>query len=77
MSSILRGASPPSCSSPGPLVYTTRYSFDRGNILETVYTVEYRHQCWSIAAAIRDRAGNVSFSFSFNLAGLTTSSTKQ
>jgi LPS-assembly protein len=56
---------------PWTLGYTTRYSFDKGNNLESVYTVEYRHQCWSITLAYHDRSGNPSFSFNFNLAGLT------
>ena len=61
---------------PWTFSYTTRYSFDRGGFLETVYSVEYRHQCWSMLAAFHDRAGNPSFSVNFNLAGLTTGSTR-
>ena len=56
---------------PWTLGYTTRYSFDKGNNLESVYSVEYRHQCWSIKLAAHDRSGNTSFSFNFTLAGLT------
>ncbi len=60
---------------PWTFGYMTRYSFDKGGFLETVYSTEYRHQCWSIIAAFHDRAGNPSFTFSFNLMGLSTSST--
>lgn len=55
------------------LGYTARYSFDRGDFLEAVYSGEYRHQCWSVNFAYRDRPGNQSFTVNFNLAGLTGS----
>lgn len=61
---------------PWTFGYTTRYSFDRPGFLESVYTVEYRHQCWSVIVAVQDRNGSITPSFSLNLAGLTTSSTK-
>ncbi|OGU00032.1 MAG: hypothetical protein A2079_07520 [Geobacteraceae bacterium GWC2_48_7] len=51
--------------------YTARYSFDRNEFLETVYSTEYRHQCWSVSLAFRDRPGNQSYLVNFNLAGLT------
>jgi LPS-assembly protein len=35
--------------------YATRYSFDRHNFLESVYSAEYRHQCWSILITYLDR----------------------
>jgi LPS-assembly protein len=50
--------------------YTARYSFDKGDFLESVYTAEYRHKCWSINAAVHLRNGNPSYSVNFNLAGL-------
>ena len=56
---------------PMTLSYTARYSFDRGNFLESVYSAEYRHKCWSISMALHDRPGNQSFTVNFNLAGLT------
>ena len=56
---------------PWVLGYTARYSFDRSDFLEAVYSVEYRHQCWSLILAYHDRSGNPSFSFNFTLAGLT------
>ncbi|WP_168205923.1 LPS-assembly protein LptD [Geobacter sp. FeAm09] len=59
---------------PWTLGYTTRYSFDRGNFLESVYSVEYRQKCWSVSLSIGDRpGGNFSFHFGFNLEGLMTS----
>jgi LPS-assembly protein len=56
---------------PLNLSYTARYSFDRGDFLESVYAAEYRHQCWSIITALHQRPGNFSFTVNFNLAGLT------
>ncbi|HIJ95581.1 MAG TPA: LPS-assembly protein LptD [Desulfuromonadales bacterium] len=56
---------------PLNLSYTARYSFDRGDFLESVYAAEYRHQCWSVTTALHQRPGNFSFTVSFNLAGLT------
>ncbi|OGT99196.1 MAG: hypothetical protein A2X80_05270 [Geobacteraceae bacterium GWB2_52_12] len=58
------------------LSYTARYSFDRRNFLESVYSGEYRHQCWSVNFAYRERPGNSSFTVNFNLAGLTGNSFK-
>lgn len=52
--------------------YTTRYSFDRQNFLESVYSAEYRHQCWSIILSYSDRRvtnPGQSVMFSFNLMG--------
>lgn len=57
---------------PWTFSYTTRYSFDRNNFLESVYSAEYRHQCWSIMAAYSDRRvtnPSQSIIFSFNLMG--------
>jgi len=56
---------------PWTLEYSTRYSFDRPGFLESVYSAEYRHQCWSVKFTFRDRRGNPSFTVNFNLAGLT------
>ena len=55
---------------PMTLSYATRYSFDRGDFLESVYSAEYRHKCWSMILAIHDRPGNQSVTVNFNLAGL-------
>jgi len=52
------------------LSYTARYSFDRGDFLESLYAAEYRHQCWSVNLAIHQRPGNQSYTVNFNLAGL-------
>lgn len=56
---------------PFYLAYTARYSFDRDDFLESVYSAEYRQKCWSVNTALRQRPGdNFSFSVNFNLAGL-------
>ena len=57
---------------PLNLSYTARYSFDKGDFLESVYGTEYRHKCWSVIIAIHQRPGNQSYTVNFNLAGLTT-----
>jgi LPS-assembly protein len=57
---------------PWTFSYTTRYSFDGHNFLSSLYSVEYRHQCWSIMVSYLDRrVTNPSqvFSVSFNLMG--------
>ncbi|HEY5973656.1 MAG TPA: LPS assembly protein LptD, partial [Geobacteraceae bacterium] len=50
--------------------YAGRYSFDRGAFLESFYSVEYRHQCWSLNFSYRDRPGNQEFAVNFTLAGI-------
>lgn len=55
---------------PVYLSYLARYSFDRGDFLESVYSAEYRHKCWSVNAALRQRPGSYSYTMNFNLAGL-------
>jgi LPS-assembly protein len=57
---------------PWTLSYATRYSFDRNNFLESVYSAEYRHQCWSILVSYLDRrvtSPSQTIMFSFNLLG--------
>lgn len=57
---------------PWTFSYASRYSFDRQNFLESVYSAEYRHQCWSIIFSYLDRRAtnpSQSFNFSFNLLG--------
>lgn len=56
---------------PWTFGYSTRYSFDKSGFLESVYSAEYRHQCWSLTMAVHHRSGNPSFSINFNLAGLS------
>jgi LPS-assembly protein len=56
---------------PWTFGYSTRYSFDKSGFLESVYSAEYRHQCWSVTMAVHQRSGNPSFSINFNLAGLS------
>ncbi|MFZ3208721.1 MAG: LPS assembly protein LptD [Geobacteraceae bacterium] len=55
-----------------PLVmnYIARYSFDKGDFLESYYSLEYRHQCWSIVLSYRDRSDNREFLINFMLSGL-------
>ena len=55
---------------PLNLSYSARYSFDRRDFLESVYTAEYRHKCWSVNFAVHQRPGNQSYTINFNLAGL-------
>jgi LPS-assembly protein len=55
---------------PFNLSYTARYSFDRGDFLESVYGVEYRQKCWSVNLALHQRPGNQSYTVNFNLAGI-------
>jgi LPS-assembly protein len=55
---------------PLHLSYTARYSFDRGDFLESLYAAEYRHKCWSVNLAVHQRPGNQSYTVNFNLAGL-------
>ncbi|MEI7816976.1 MAG: LPS assembly protein LptD [Desulfuromonadales bacterium] len=55
---------------PLNLSYTARYSFDRSDFLESVYSAEYRHKCWSVNLAVHQRPGNQSYTVNFNLAGL-------
>jgi LPS-assembly protein len=55
---------------PFNLGYTARYSFDRSDFLESVYSAEYRHKCWSVNLAMHQRPGNQSYMVNFNLAAL-------
>lgn len=59
---------------PWTFGFTTRYSFDRSAFLESIYSAEYRHQCWSVILALHDRLGSHSFTVNFNLSGLTDNS---
>jgi LPS-assembly protein len=54
---------------PFMFTYSGRYSFDRQDFLEETYTLEYRHQCWSITFSYRDRHNDQGFFVNFNLAG--------
>jgi LPS-assembly protein len=59
-----------------------RYSFDKPGFLETLYSFEYRHQCWSFNLTYRERltnngrtlnneqSTNKELTFNFTLAGL-------
>lgn len=59
-----------SLTDPFHLGATSRYSFEKKGVLENLFTVEYRHQCWSIIVGYQERPDNRTWSFSFNLAGL-------
>ena len=55
---------------PFILNYTGRYSFDRGDFLESTYAIEYKAQCWSLTFSFRDRPDNREFLVGFTLAGV-------
>ncbi len=57
-------------TNPVHLAYTTRYSFDKQDFLESNYTLEYRHQCWSVIVGYQERPNNRTWTVNFNLAGL-------
>ncbi|MRR35605.1 LPS-assembly protein LptD, partial [bacterium] len=50
--------------------YHSRYSYDRDGFLESFYSLEYRHQCWSVGVTYRDRIDNNEFFVNFTLAGI-------
>lgn len=47
-----------------------RYSFDRPGFLETLYSLEYKGQCWGVILSYQDRLDDKVFSFTVNLSGL-------
>lgn len=49
---------------------SARYSFDRPGFLETLYAVEYKHQCWGLQLSYRDRIDNKELTLTFSLSGL-------
>jgi LPS-assembly protein len=57
-------------TNPVHLAYSTRYSFDKRDFLESNYTLEYRHQCWSMIVGYQERPNNRTWTVNFNLAGL-------
>lgn len=52
--------------------YTARYSFDKPGFLETIYSLEYKQQCWGVSFSYYDRpvVGDRGWTLSFNLAGI-------
>ncbi len=52
--------------------YAGRYSFDRRGFLESSYSLEYRHQCWSVVFNYSDRPATQdrAFIINFTLAGV-------
>ncbi len=55
-----------------PLIfnYTGRYSFEKQDFLESIYALEYKHQCWGVTLSYRDRPDNREFMLTFTLAGI-------
>ena len=48
-----------------------RYSYDKPGFLESLYSIEYRQQCWSLNLTYRERPDNNNeLTFNFTLAGL-------
>lgn len=52
------------------LSYKGRYTYSSHDFLENLYTVEYRHQCWSVLFSYRNRIDNKEFLIGFTLYGL-------
>ena len=50
--------------------YACRYSFDRGDFLESYYSIEYKKQCWSVILSYQDRPADKQLMVSFTLAGI-------
>lgn len=57
---------------PYLLTAAARYSFDRPGFLETLYSLEYKHQCWGLLLSYRDRLDNKELTVTFSLSGLGT-----
>jgi LPS-assembly protein len=55
---------------PFAFTYQSRYSFDKHDFLENLYTLEYRHQCWSVMLSYRERPDNNEFLIGFTLYGV-------
>ncbi|MBI5588180.1 MAG: LPS-assembly protein LptD [Deltaproteobacteria bacterium] len=55
---------------PLDLTYLTRFSFDRKKPLETVYGIEYTHQCWSAVLTYTERLEEKIIFLTFSLQGL-------
>ncbi len=66
----LEGHTSLSLVKPFVFTFTGRYSFDRKDFLESLYALEYRHQCWSVTLSYRDRIDNREFFVSFALSGI-------
>ena len=66
----MEGKATLSLAKPFVFNYNLRYSFDKGGFLESLYSVEYKRQCWSVTFSYRDRQDNREFLINFTLAGL-------
>jgi LPS-assembly protein len=66
----IEGSLTSSLLKPFYLTAAGRYAINGGVLLDTSYSVEYRHQCWSVILSYSDRQGNTAFYVNFALAGL-------
>lgn len=66
----LEGGASIALTKPLYATYTTRYSFDKHDFLESYYALEFRHQCWSVTAGYRERPNDKAWTVNFNLTGL-------
>lgn len=55
---------------PFLFTYIGRYSIDKGDVLESYYSLEYKKQCWSVTFSYREREDQNEFFVSFALAGI-------
>lgn len=55
---------------PFTFTYTSRYSFDNRAFLESLYELEYKHQCWSVLFTYRDRVDTKELLLNFTLFGI-------
>jgi LPS-assembly protein len=55
---------------PFLFTYIGRYSIDKGDVLESYYSLEYKKQCWSVTFSYREREDHQEFFISFALAGI-------
>jgi LPS-assembly protein len=66
----MQGKATLSLAKPFVFNYNLRYSFDKGGFLESLYSVEYKRQCWSVTFSYRDRQDDREFLVNFTLAGI-------
>ncbi len=55
---------------PFILSFASRYSIDGGKFLESLTSLTYQHQCWSVILSYGDRPGNQQFYINFVIAGI-------
>ncbi|HTG81460.1 MAG TPA: LPS assembly protein LptD [Geobacteraceae bacterium] len=66
----LEGNTALSLVKPFVFKYTFRYSIDKGGFLESLYSAEYKRQCWSVIFTYHERLLDRAFMVSFTLAGV-------